>query len=200
MSRSRYSATGHHRVFDIGPDDTDVPPSGSEEDRIAEISSATRAAASDNAIKNHVLVAFSLGLVPVPVFDFAMLTANQVKMVHALGAVHGQKALQGNRLKAVLLSLLSGALPVLGVQGLSSGLKAMPGIGSLLGSSSVAVSGGLLTYAVGRVFARHFESGGTYLSLDMKKAREQLRNEMKMGRGTVSHLWKKTQRAERSTA
>ena len=200
MSTSQDSATEHHRTFGIGPDDRDVPPAGSEEDMIAGVSSATRSAASENAIKNHVLVAFSLGLIPVPILDFAMLTANQVKMVHTLGGIHGGQSFHDSRLKAVILSLVSGALPVLGVQGLSSGLKAIPGIGSLVGSGSVAVSGGLLTYAVGRVFVKHFESGGTYLSLDMKEAREQLKKEIEKGRGIVSNLRKKAQGAQHSAA
>lgn len=200
MGTFRPSATEYHRTFGIGPDDSDVPPTGSEKDRIDGISLATRRVESENAIKNHVLVAFSLGLIPVPVFDFAMLTANQVKMVQTLAKIHGVPSLQDNRLKAVILSLISGALPVLGVQGLSSVLKAMPGIGSLVGSGGVAVSGGLLTYALGRVFLKHFESGGTYLNLDMKEARETLKKEMKKGRETVSNLRRKAQSAQRGTA
>ena len=200
MSTSQDAASEHHHTFGIGPDDGDIPPTCSEEDMIAGVASATRSAASENAIKNHVLVALSLGLIPVPIFDFAMLTANQVKMVHTLGGIHGGQSFHDSRLKAVILSLLSWALPVLGVQGLSSGLKAMPGIGSLVGSGSVAVSGGLLTYAVGRVFVKHFESGGTYLSLDMKEAREQLKKEMEKGRGIVSNLSKKAQGAQHSAA
>lgn len=191
MGTFKDSAAEYRRTFGTGPDNSDAPPSGSEEDMIAKVSSATRSAASENAIKSHVLVAFSLSLIPIPIFDFAMLTANQVKMVHALGRIHGGQSFHDSRLEAIILSLVSGALPVLGVQGLSSALKAMPGIGSLVGSGGVAVSGGLLTYAVGRVFVKHFESGGTYLNLDMKKAREQLKKEMEKGREAVSNLRKR---------
>jgi uncharacterized protein (DUF697 family) len=167
---------------------------------IAGISSATRSAASENAIRSHVLVAFSLGLIPVPIFDFAALTANQVKMVHTLGRINGGQSFHDSRLKAIILSLVGGAMPVLGIQGLSSGLKVMPGIGSLVGSGSVAVSGGLLTYGLGRVFVKHFESGGTYLSLDIKEAREQLKKEVEKGRGVVFNLRKKAQGVQHSAA
>lgn len=196
----KYSATSNYRAFGIGTEDPDAPPTDNEEDLIDKFSAATRMTAGENAIRNHVMVAFALGLVPVPVFDFAMLTTNQVKMVHTLGGIYGVPSFHGNRLKAVILSLVSGALPVLGVQGLSSGIKVMPGIGSLVGSGSVAVSGGLLTYAVGRVFLEHFESGGTYLNLDTKKARERLKQELKSGRRTVSDLWKKAKGAQHDAA
>lgn len=196
MTTSQDSSTEHHRRFGIGPtDDNDIPPTAS----MAGVSLATRSAASENAIKNHVLIAFSLSLIPIPVFDFAMLTANQVKMVHTLGRIHGEQSFRDSRIKAIVLSLVSGALPVLSVQGLSSGLKGMPGIGSLAGSAGVAVSGGLLTYAIGRVFTKHFESGGTYVSFDIKQAREQLKKEIERGRGVVSNLKKKAQRPQPGT-
>jgi uncharacterized protein (DUF697 family) len=88
----------------------------------------------------------------------------------------------------MIVSLASGTLPVVGVLGLNSGLKLMPGIGSLIGSGSVSITGSLLTYAVGRVFVKHFESGGTYLTLNTHKARSDLRAAIREGRGFVSQL------------
>jgi uncharacterized protein (DUF697 family) len=141
---------------------------------------------SEQTIKNHVMVALSLGLVPVPVFDFALLVGNQIKMVHGLGKIYEQ-SFPENRAKAIVISLVGGSLPVLGVLGLSA-LKVMPGIGSLGGSGSVAITGGILTYAVGRVFVRHFESGGTFIDLQMDKARDQFNQEIKRGREYVAKL------------
>lgn len=200
MSMFDNAAATDHGPFGFKANDKDVPPSGSPEEMIARISLATRLAASENVIKSHVMIALSLGLIPIPVFDVAILTANQVKMVKTLGSIYGEQSFRDSRIRAMILSLISGTLPVLGVVGLSSGLKLMPGIGSLLGSGSVAVSGGVLTYAVGRVFVKHFESGGTYLDLDMNKARDQLKEEMSKGSAFVSNLKRKAQKSQSGAA
>ena len=189
MHSSKGAAPKYRGLFGVGDDAEDRPPSTSVEDAIIP---ATRAAAVENIIKNHVLVALSLGLVPLPVFDVAVLTMNQVRMVQAVGRIHGVQPFHEDGLKAMIISVASGTLPVVGVVGLSSGLKVVPGIGSLIGSSSVAVTGALLTYAVGRVFDKHFESGGTYLTVNKHKARADLKAEIRRGRGFVSDLAGKT--------
>ena len=193
MNSSKDSAPKHRGLFGVGDDAGDLPPSTNVDDAIIP---ATRAAAVENTIKSHVLVALSLGLVPLPVFDVVVLTMNQVKMVQAVGRIHGVQPFHEDGLKSMIVSLASGTLPVVGIIGLSSGLKVMPGIGSLIGSGSVAVTGALLTYAVGRVFDKHFESGGTYLTLNKHKARADIKAEVRKGRGFVSALAEKARRAQ----
>lgn len=61
--------------------------------------------------------------------------------------------------------------------GLSVGAKLTPGMGSLLGSSIIVASGGALTYALGQVFVKHFESNGTLLNLDGKAMRKFFKQE-----------------------
>ncbi|NBC47026.1 MAG: DUF697 domain-containing protein [Gammaproteobacteria bacterium] len=181
-------ASTYQSVFGIGADDTDLPPSGSPEDMVAQIKASTRAAESQNVIKNHVIVALSLGLVPLPLFDVALLTSNQINMIRTLARIYGGQTFKDSRLKAVLVSLVSGTFPVASVVVLSSGLKVIPGVGSLVGSGGIAVTGATLTYAIGQVFNRHFESGGTYLTLNMEQARAELRAEINKGRRFVSGL------------
>ncbi|MGB5733152.1 MAG: DUF697 domain-containing protein [Thiohalocapsa sp.] len=185
MPNPKDTAPKYRGIFGIGDDPDDLPPSTSLDDGIVP---ATRAAAAENIIKNHVLIALSLGLFPLPIFDVLLLTTNQAKMVYALGRIYGVQPFHKDALRAMIISLASGTLPVAAVLGLSSGLKVVPGIGSLIGSGSVAISGAVLTYAVGRVFVKHFESGGTYLTLNKHKARADLRAEMKKGQGFVSDL------------
>ncbi len=177
----------HRKILDNEAGRADLPPTGDEVERIASLAVSMRLIKGENVIKNHVMVALGLGLIPVPLFDVAMLVGNQVSMVHSIGLIYGQ-AFSNNRVKAVVLSLVSGSAPVLSVLGLSTGAKLMPGIGTLVGSGSVAVSGGALTYGVGRVFLRHFESGGTLLTLDAAKARSQLKREIRRGREVVADL------------
>jgi len=49
--------------------------------------------------------------------------------------------------------------------------KLIPGVGQAFGVATVSVSAAASTYAVGKVFMRHFSEGGTFLSLDSKAAK-----------------------------
>lgn len=182
----------------VEPTDTDPEPSATSAD--ADPAAATAADAllpapvgspaerllmADNIVKNHVIVALSLGLVPLPLFDLALLSGNSVLLVRALSQLY-DVPFEQHRVQAIVVSLVGGSLPVLGVMGLSAGAKWLPGIGSLLGSGAVAVTGGALTYAVGQIFIRHFEGGGTLLDLDPSRLRERFRAEVANGRAVAA--------------
>lgn len=156
-----------------------VPP-GSED-----AAPATTRAQADNIIKNHIIVAMSFALVPMPLFDLALLAGNQVAMVNALSELYGVPFEQ-NKARSIVIALVSSALPVLGVAALSSGIKLIPGIGSLFGSGAIAITGGALTYAVGQVFAAHFAAGGTLLDLDPAKMRDLFNEEVKKGKAAMA--------------
>ena len=49
-------------------------------------------------------------------------------------------------------------------------------VGTLFGVISVSAFAAAGTYAVGRLFVAHFESGGTLLDLDVERARTSLRH------------------------
>lgn len=152
---------------------------------IAATESATRRTQADNQIKNHILAATTLGLVPVPLFDLALLIGNQVTMVRGLARLYGVPFDQV-RTRAIILSLLAGSAPVLGVVGLSHGAKLMPGIGTLLGSGTVAVTGGALTYATGQAFKRHFEGGGDLFDIDLPALRRVFQRAFKEGKAATA--------------
>lgn len=181
------SATGDDRQID-------EPTAGTAEEQIAEAAAETRSAEAENTVKNHVMVAMSVGLVPLPLFDLALLTGNQIKMVHSLSGLYGQ-AFAKDRVKAILISVVGGSAPVLGVMGLSSGAKLIPGIGTLFGSGSVAVTGGAITYAVGRVFIEHFECNGTLLDFNLKKMRARFKQELGKGQEAVAEMGKNTKQS-----
>ena len=138
-------------------------------------------ASVDNTIKNHVIIALAFGLVPVPLFDVALLVGNQVAMVNNVSKLY-DTPFEEHRAKSIIISLLSGSAPVGGIVILSTGAKAIPGIGSLVGSGIVAFIGGALTYATGKVFAKHFESGATLLDFDSKKMRDFFNKQFRVGR------------------
>jgi uncharacterized protein (DUF697 family) len=115
---------------------------------------------AQNIVKTHMIAGASFVLMPVPVFDLAALTGTQLSLLRSLSA-HYDVDFDEQNGKALLTSLVSGAVPVLTVVGLSSFAKLIPGIGSIGGGISMTVLTSALVYATGQVFIRHFEQGGT---------------------------------------
>lgn len=149
--------------------------------------SEARHIAANGIVKNHIIASITLGLVPVPLFDLAALTATQMSLLRSLAA-HYEVEFDDSDTKPLLTALVSGSLPVLGVLGLSSFVKVIPGVGSLVGSASVGVLAGAVTYAVGQVFVMHFEAGGTLEDFDPMQARAFFKRELEAGKGFVQTL------------
>lgn len=116
-------------------------------------------------VKTHMASGGAMALLPIPLFDFASLAGTQLSLVRKL-AQHYGVAFDETTAKSVLMSLLSGAIPLVTVVGLSSLAKIIPGIGSVGGGISMSMLSGALIYAVGQVFIKHFEQGGTLENFD----------------------------------
>lgn len=121
--------------------------------------------AAQNIVKNHMASGGAMALLPIPIFDFASLAGTQVSLVKKL-AQHYDVKFDEKTAKTVLVSLFSGAIPLVTVVGLSSVAKIIPGIGSIGGGISMSMLSGALIYAVGQVFIKHFEQGGTLENFD----------------------------------
>lgn len=147
---------------------------------------AARLEKSHSTIKSNVIQAIATGLIPVPLLDVVALTNIQFKMLDDLVKLYDIRYTKIE--KSVVNAFLLGVLPVATVTGLSSVLKMMPGIGSFVGSAGVAVSAGGLTYATGKVFVRHFETGGTLDNFNLEEAKRQFRQEFRQGRQVARDL------------
>jgi uncharacterized protein (DUF697 family) len=152
-----------------------------------ELLASERFIAANSLIKNYVIAATGLGLVPIPVVDLGALMALQIKLVHGLASHYGV-SFKENMVKSLVTSLVSGGGAVVGVMGLSSLAKLVPVLGTLGGGASVAITGGAVTYAVGQVFAKHFESGGTLLNFDANKVREMFKRKVKEGEAVARDI------------
>ena len=136
---------------------------------------------ASNIVKNHVIASTSMGLIPIALFDIAALTANQHTMLKHL-CRHYAVDFDGQRSKPLILSLMTGALPVLSIIGLSSVSKLIPGIGTLGGSAGVALSAGAITYATGQTFIKHFSAGGDLDDFEAGHFSEYFKNELNNGK------------------
>lgn len=133
-----------------------------------------------DVIKNHVIAAMAVGLVPIPGVDMAAMVAIQIRMVHQICEIYSV-TLRENAAKAAVLSLAGGLLPATLASGFVSGLKLIPGLGSLAGAAGSSLLGGAMTYAIGRVFHEHLETHESLIDFDPTKARTAMRREFDNG-------------------
>lgn len=142
---------------------------------------------AQNLIKSYVIAAITLGLLPFPIVDLATLMGLQLKLVHAL-ARHYSVPFKESTGKALISSLLSGTTSIVSVASLCSLAKSVPPLGTLGGGASVAITAGAATYAVGRVFAAHFESGGRLPNFRPEKIQTAFNQELEKGGKVVQSL------------
>lgn len=112
------------------------------------------------------------GLIPVPFVDLAAVSGVQLKMLSDLSKLYEVKFSE-NRGKAIISALLGSVVPnSLAGGGVGSILKMIPLVGTFLGGISMSLFSGAATYAIGKSFIQHFESGGTFLDFDPVKVKD----------------------------
>jgi uncharacterized protein (DUF697 family) len=148
---------------------------------------AKRLSNSNNTIKNYVIASMGAALVPVPLFDLVALSGIQLKMLHSLSKTYNIK-FTSNLGKSLISALLGSVLPLSGALSAASAAKGMPGVGTAAGVMSMSILGGAATYAIGKVFVQHFESGGTFLDFDPEAVREHFAAEFTKGKDVATSL------------
>ena len=128
-------------------------------------------------ISSSVRWSAAAGAVPLPILDLVALGVVQAKMISDLSQAYGQPV-NAEAAKSVVSVLLGTLLPA-GVTGalLGSGSKTVPMVGTVLGMVSMAAFGAAATYAIGKVFVRHFEKGGSLESFSAEAVKEELKAE-----------------------
>ena len=145
-------------------------------------SSSTRPPdAQENAERNSIAVGKvrramwfggAAGVLPLPLLDLALISGVQIKLIADLSELYGI-SFSEHVVRSSIASLVGGILPVSGISsGGASMLKAIPVIGPLIGMVVAPAFAAATTWAVGRVFITHFESGGTLLDFNVGKARK----------------------------
>lgn len=141
----------------------------------------------DVTITKHVGAAMGFGFLPLPVIDFVAITGVQMDLVYRLSRIY-EVEFSTQAVRALIGSLLGASLPL--QPALISGLKLMPGIGTAAAFVAQPALAGASTYAIGKVFVEHFESGGTLLTFDATKMKAHFEQRMNEGKQVVSNMRK----------
>ena len=111
------------------------------------------------------------GLIPVPVVDVFAVGGVQLQMLNKLSQLYGVPFAE-NRGKALIASLAGSWIPATSGIGAASALKVVPFFGTLVGGLVMPALSAGATYAIGKAFIQHFESGGTLLDFNPPDYRE----------------------------
>ena len=140
-------------------------------------------AKAQSIIRSHVLWAMGGGLIPIPLVDFAAVTAIQLEMLQQLAELYGVDYSKSNG-KAFVSALTGTTVARLG----ASFLKAIPGVGTVLGSASMSITSGASTYAVGQVAIDHFANSGNLSNFVEDQVKKAYEDAFQKGKSYVSDL------------
>jgi uncharacterized protein (DUF697 family) len=151
-----------------------------------------RIESADKIIRNHIVWSMGAGLIPVPIADFFAVSAIQLDMVRQMCKLYDVdfKETEG---KAVISSMTGSGLARLGAR---VAIKFIPGIGSVVGGVTMAVLSGASSYALGEVFKKHFETGGTFLDFDMDRLTKMYKEKFEKGKKVAEKIKKEQERKQ----
>lgn len=119
------------------------------------------------------------GLVPLPVVDVVAVGGLQLQMLRRISQIYGIEFSE-NRGKALIASLAGAMIPATSGMGAASAMKFVPVIGQLTAVFVMPVLSAGATYAIGKAFIQHFESGGTLLDFNPPDYREFVKSQKEM--------------------
>lgn len=148
---------------------------------------------AEKIIKNHVLMSLGIAAIPIPMIDVILIYYVQMDMIKQLSQVYTKPyySLSG---KAYVSALATTSVARMG----ASLIKAIPGVGSIMGGVSSVVISGSSTYALGQVTARFFQDHIELSDIDMDLAKELFNDEFEKGKNIVKG-WMKEKEEKKKT-
>jgi len=142
-----------------------------------------RTSNANSVIKNHMIWSMGAGFIPVPIADLFAVSAIQLDMIRQLCKVYdiNFKETEG---KAIITALTGSGLARLGARA----IKFIPGVGSILGGVTLAILSGASSYAIGEVFKKHFETGGTFLDFDPERLKKYYNEKFEKGKALAKQM------------
>ncbi|MGZ4970576.1 MAG: YcjF family protein [Methylobacter sp.] len=135
---------------------------------------------AQDIVQTSMYCAMAAGIVPIPMFDFIAVTGIQLDLLRRLSNLYNVEFMK-NKGKNILGALTGGGVSSSLSPILASSVKVIPFVGSTLGAVSMPIIAGASTYAIGKVFIQHFESGGTFLTFDPKAVKDFYAEQLKEG-------------------
>lgn len=151
----------------------------------------SRDVAAARVIRHNVYWSMGAGVIPFAFLDTAAALGVQLKMLKELGDVYDVpfSANAGKSAVTALLASVTGGFvghKVLGTAALRTLARRTPVIGTIVGLATMPAFYAAFTYAVGKVFNKHFASGGTFLSFNAKEKEAEFKEAFEEGKAKAS--------------
>lgn len=143
----------------------------------------TKEEKADAAIREHIGYAVVASAIPIPIADILAVSAVQLDLVRQLAGLFEVKYDESWG-KAMIAALSGSTVARAG----ASVVKAVPGVGWVVGAGTQAALSGASTYAIGQIFARHFRAGGTPDTFNPANAERLYRELVSRGREVVESM------------
>lgn len=138
---------------------------------------------ANRIIKKNMYWAMGFGAVPVPLVDIVGVGGFQLRMISDISALYDVPFSEQivRNIVGALVGTLGARVATLVVVG--SMIKTLPFAGALVGGVlAMPAIAGATTYALGKVFVKHFEAGGTLLNLDIEKMKDYFASQFGSGK------------------
>lgn len=132
---------------------------------------SAKTAEAESLVNNYMAWSAGAGLIPIPGLDLATIGLVQLKMLDDLSRIYAIP-FSKNIAKSVIGALCGSAGSVAVAFPAASLIKIVPLVGPLASMFTEPAAAAAATYALGRVFIMHFESGGSFLDFDPNKVRK----------------------------
>jgi uncharacterized protein (DUF697 family) len=119
------------------------------------------------------------GLIPLPFVDVLAVGGLQLQMLRRVSQLYDVQFSE-NRGKALIASIAGTMIPVTSGMGAASALKSVPILGMVASAFVMPVLSAGATYAIGKAFIQHFESGGTLLDFNPPDYKEFIKAQKEM--------------------
>jgi uncharacterized protein (DUF697 family) len=142
-----------------------------------------KSAEAEKIVRNHAIAAVAASVLPIPFVGIGVLGAVQLRMISQL-AKNYEVSFSKQRANAIISSLVSIGAATTAINLLGF----VPGIGHTLYMLGGLTFPSASTYALGEVFTKHFESGGTIWTFDPERAKPDYQKKLAERTGSESYV------------
>ncbi|MEN0053843.1 MAG: DUF697 domain-containing protein [Mucilaginibacter sp.] len=141
---------------------------------------------AEAVVQNYMLWTGAAGIIPMPLADIAAISAIQLTMLKKIGEIYDFR-FSSNWGKSVI-STLTGAYASTALgHGIGKALlRSIPLVGGITSILALPGFAAASTWALGKIFILHFESGGTLLDFDPVKSKDYYTSLVKTKRASLA--------------
>jgi uncharacterized protein (DUF697 family) len=125
-----------------------------------------------NIVKKNMLWSMGIGVIPIPLLDIIGMAGFQASTLKQLAKLY-DVPFSNQKAKIIIASLMSGIGPLyLSILLIRMAFVFVPVIGVLTYLTALPFTSAAFTFATGKIFIQHFDSGGTFLNFNTFKVRK----------------------------